>query len=321
MKQTAKPILYFLSCLIVILSVWLSTIYGGQPATEEAVPEAPEVQERLNQPKVEPTIVRDGRDVFIEMTAQVTDVEISKGVYYNAWTFNGTAPGPVLRVKEGDTIHFTLTNMDPEMPHSMDFHAVHAAPSRKFVDILPNEKGSFTYPANTPGVFMYHCGTSPILMHVGNGMYGMIIVEPSEGYPTDQEIDREFTIVQSEWYKEHDLDAFESGDPEYVVFNGDDFTLREQPLLAKAGEKIRIYVSNAGPNLVSSFHIVGTTMDRVYIDGNPRNIMYGLQTVLLPASGGAVVEFTVTEAGDYPILTHQLNDAAKGAAAILRVIP
>jgi len=225
------------------------------------------------------------------MTAQVTNVEIAKGVFYNAWTFNGTVPGPVLRVRQGDVLHFTLKNLDPYVPHSMDFHAVHAAPSKKFVDVMPNESGTFVYPANTPGVFMYHCGTKPVLAHIANGMYGMIIVEPQGGFPGDGDIDRAYTIVQSEWYKEHDFEAFLNGEPQYVVFNGSDFALKDKPLSAKPGDRIRLYVLNAGPNEVSSFHVVGTTFDRVYLDGNPKNTLYGLQTVMLPASGGAIVEF------------------------------
>ncbi|CAH1203883.1 Copper-containing nitrite reductase [Paenibacillus plantiphilus] len=303
--------------LAAVSILFLASCEGN--VTEQVQTEKVNSEQRINQPPVQPIITREGQAVHIEMTAQVTDVEISKGVFYNAWTFNGTVPGPILRVKEGDTIHFTLRNMDPEVPHSMDFHAVHAAPSKKFIDIMPGEQGTFSYPANTPGVFMYHCGTKPVLAHIANGMYGVIIVEPKDGYPSDKEIDREYTIVQSEWYKEKDFEDFMNGEPEYVVFNGNDFTLSEQPLLAKVGDTVRLYVNNVGPNEVSSFHIVGTIMDRVYIDGNPRNVLYGMQTVLLPASGGAIVEFTVTEEGDYPIVTHQFDHASKGAVAILRV--
>jgi nitrite reductase (NO-forming) len=281
---------------------------------EQAAP-APQ----LNQPPVEPVIRREGNDVYIEMTTQVTNVEISKGVIYNAWTFNGTVPGPVLRVKQGDMLHLKLTNMDPNLTHSMDFHAVHAAPSAKFIDVMPNETGTFSYPANNPGVFMYHCGTKPTLAHIANGMYGTIIVEPTNGYPTDAEIDRSYTLVQSEFYKEHDYTDMQDGEPSYVVFNGNDYSMVEKPLLAKVGDKVRFYINNAGPNEVSSFHIVGTMMDTVYLDGNPRNILYGMQTIMLPASGGAVAEVTVTEEGDYPIVTHQFNHASKGASAILRV--
>lgn len=309
-----------------ILAAMLALLFTGcAPANDVSQSEANKLQPqavevtRINQPPVEPIVTRDGDNVYIEMTAQVTDIEITKDVFYNAWTFNGTVPGPVLRVKEGDTIHFTLNNLDPDVPHSMDFHAVHAAPSKKFIDIMPNASGTFTYPANKPGVFMYHCGTNPVLTHIANGMYGVIIVEPIEGYPTDSEIDRAYTLVQSEWYKEHDYSEFLNGEPTYVVFNGDTYTLKEKPLLAKVGDKVRIYVNNVGPNEVSSFHVVGTIFDTVYVDGNPRNQLFGLQTVMLPASGGAVVEFTVTEEGDYPIVTHQFNHASKGAVAILRV--
>lgn len=275
--------------------------------------------EHVNTPPSEPIIRREGNVVNIEMTAQVTDLEISEGIIYNAWTFNGTSPGPVLRVQEGDLIRFTLKNLDPNLEHSMDFHAVHAAPSKKFINVMPHGSGTFEYPANNPGVFMYHCGTAPVLAHIANGMYGVIIVEPKDGYPTDDEIDREYTIVQSEWYKENDMDAFMNEEPEYVVFNGSDYALKDHPLLAKVGDKVRIYVNNVGPNEVSSFHVVGTLFDRVYLDGNPQNSLYGMQTVMLPASGGAVVELTVTEEGDYPIVTHQFNHATKGAVGTLRV--
>jgi nitrite reductase (NO-forming) len=275
--------------LTIIFALVLAGCSSAVETTKDK-PQASQETEKINQTPIEPVITRDGSDVYIEMTSQVTDVEISSGVFYNAWTFNGTVPGPVVRVKEGDTLHYTLKNLDPYIPHSMDFHAVHAAPSEKFIDIMPNEEGTFVYPANTPGVFMYHCGTKPVLAHIANGMYGVIIVEPKDGYPTDDEIDREYTIVQSEWYAENDFDAFLNAEPNYVVFNGDDFSLKEKPLLAKVGDKVRLYVNNVGPNEVSSFHVVGTVMDTVYIDGNPRNIMYGLQTVMLPASGGAVVD-------------------------------
>ncbi|PZD95592.1 nitrite reductase [Paenibacillus sambharensis] len=310
-----------LASVLMVIACAAALYAGSRP--EEVVadpkPGGQEEQEALSQPPVEPEIRREGNQVYITMTAQVTNVEISEGVIYNAWTFNGTVPGPVLRVKEGDMIHFTLRNLDPVMPHSMDFHAVHASPSSKFIDVHPGEDGTFVYPANSPGVFMYHCGTQPVLLHIANGMYGTIIVEPADGYPTDAEVDREYTIVQSEFYEENDYQKFLDDEPAYVVFNGDDFTLKEQPFTARVGDKVRFYVNNMGPNEVSSFHIVGTIMEDVYLDGNPRNRLYGMQTVMLPASGGAVVEVTVTEPGDYPIVTHQFNHAAKGAMAVLRV--
>lgn len=269
--------------------------------------------------------------VKVEMTAQVTDIEIDKGVKYKAWTFNGQVPGPLIVVNEGDTIEFTLKNHDPAVPHSMDFHAVHAAPSKKFVNIAPGRSKTFTYTASKPGVFMYHCGTEPVLQHIANGMHGVIIVKPRNGYPTDTRVDREFTLIQNEWYTQNNMEDMTEGQPDYVVFstkalkkgdrntNGTTYQLKEKPLKAKVGEKIRIYVLNAGPNHVSSFHVVGTLFDNVYLDGNPDNRLQGMQTVMLPASGGAVVEFTVKEAGTYSIVTHQFHHAQKGAVALLEV--
>lgn len=301
-------------------------------AKANAASQVIEPHKNLNQKPIPLNIERVGEhEVNIEMTAQITDIEITKGNMYKAWTFNGEAPGPVIVVNEGDIINFTLKNMDPSIPHSMDFHAVHASPSKDFVDIMPNESGSFTYPANNPGVFMYHCGTKPVLAHIANGMHGTIIVKPKNGYPTDSDIDREFVIVQNEWYKYNDLEDFTNGVPSNVVFsakalkdgdintNGTVGALVDTPLLAKVGDKVRIYINNVGPNEVSSFHVVGTVFDNVYIDGNPFNLMKGLQTVMLPASGGAVVEFTVTKEGSYPIVTHQFNHVTKGAVGILKV--
>lgn len=288
--------------------------------------------EHLNQKPVPIKINRIGEhEVNVEMTSQITDIELSEGDVYKAWTFNGEAPGPVVVVNEGDKINFKLTNMDPAIPHSMDFHAVHAAPSTDFANVMPDETGSFTYPANKPGVFMYHCGTKPVLGHIANGMHGMIIVKPKAGYPTDDQVDREYVVIQNEWYKYNDMEDMINGTPKYVVLstkalkegdpntNGTVGSMVDHPLLAKVGEKVRFYVLNVGPNEVSSFHVVGTIFDDIYLDGNPYNHMKGMQTVMLPASGGAVVEFTVTKEGSYPFVTHQFNHATKGAVGILKV--
>ncbi|AST00323.1 nitrite reductase [Geobacillus thermocatenulatus] len=305
---------------------------GTAATTQQPVANMLAAHKGVNQAPVPLKMEQIGpHDVRVEMTAQITDIEIDKGKTYKAWTFNGQAPGPLVVVNEGDVIHFTLKNMDPAIPHSMDFHAVHAAPSKDFVDVMPGKSGTFTYPANNPGVFMYHCGTKPVLQHIANGMHGVIIVKPKNGYPTDKEVDREYVLIQNEWYKYNDMNDFQNGVPSCVVFstkalkpgdpntNGDTFTLKEKPLLAKVGEKIRLFVNNVGPNEVSSFHVVGTVFDDVYLDGNPNNHLKGMQTVMLPASGGAVVEFTVTKPGTYPIVTHQFNDAQKGAVAMLKV--
>ncbi|MFD1038862.1 multicopper oxidase domain-containing protein [Virgibacillus byunsanensis] len=298
---------------------------------EERTNEVFKPHQGINQDPVPLEMERDGTDVYVKMTAQITDIEIEEGYDYKAWTFNGEAPGPLVVVNEGDTIHFTLDNIDPAVPHSMDFHAVHTAPNKGFADVAPNEEGTFSYQATKPGVFMYHCGTDPVLAHIANGMHGVIIVQPDEGYPTDDEVDKEYVVIQNEWYKYNDLDDMTNNVPSQVVFstkalhedqantNGTVTAVKNEPLLAKVGDKVRIYVNNVGPNEVSSFHVVGTIFDDVYIDGNPANHFEGMQTVMLPASGGAVVEFTVKEEGVYPFVTHQFNHATKGAVGYVKV--
>ncbi|WP_405102954.1 multicopper oxidase domain-containing protein [Oceanobacillus sp. FSL H7-0719] len=301
-------------------------------AAEKTETEIIKPHQDLNQEPVPLEMERDGTDVYVKMTSQITDIEIAPGELYKAWTFNGEAPGPVVVVNEGDTIHFTLDNLDPAIPHSMDFHAVHTAPDKGFADVEPNEEGTFSYKANSPGVFMYHCGTDPVLSHIANGMHGVIIVKPADGYPTDNEVDKEFVIIQNEWYKYNDLDDMTNGNPSQVVFssksfedgdqpntNGTTTALKDEPLQAKVGDKVRFYINNVGPNEVSSFHVIGTIMEDVYMDGHPANHLEGMQTVMLPASGGAVVEFTVTEAGTYPFVTHQFNHATIGAVGTIEV--
>ncbi|MHA6251769.1 multicopper oxidase domain-containing protein [Oceanobacillus sp. CAU 1775] len=301
----------------------------------------------LNQEPVPVKMERVGEnEVNIEMTTQITDIEIAPGIEYKTWNFNGEAPGPLLVVQEGDWINFTLHNLDPAIPHSMDFHAVHTDPTIGFADVKPNETGTFRFQASSPGVFMYHCATDPVLSHIANGMHGAIIVMPKDGYPTDNEVDREFVILQNEWYKYNDLTNMMNMPPRQVVFsaktleylddnefdgytfdgtnsNGTVTALTENDpdtvLYAKPGEKIRMYINNLGPNEVSSFHVIGSIMEDVYLDGNPYNHLEGMQTVMLPASGGAVVEFTLKEAGSYSFVTHQFDHVSKGAVGTIVV--
>lgn len=324
---------YLILASIISLALAGCSVGGKNNQDHVAISDAKKVtKQKINQKPTPIKLTKNGTDVYVEMTAQVTNINITKKLTYNAWTYNGEAPGPLVVVNEGDTIHFKLKNMDSTRSHSMDFHAVHAAPDKKFSEVNPNHEGNYTYTASNPGVFMYHCGSHPTLGHIANGMGGVIIVKPKNGYPTDSEVDKEFVIIQNEWYKEGDFQNMRDGEPSQVVFstkalkkgdqntNGDTFTLKEKPLTAKVGDKVRLYVDNVGPNHTSSFHVVGTVFDDVYIDGNPYNRMKGLQTVLLPASGGAVVEFTLKEEGTYSIVTHQFNDADKGAIAKIKAI-
>jgi nitrite reductase (NO-forming) len=263
-----------------------------------------------------------GSTVNVTLTVKELLVSIAPGVAYHAWTFNGTVPGPVLRVRQGQLVHFTLVN-DGSMPHSIDFHAAQTPWSVNYQPVAPGKSLSFTWRANYPGVFMYHCGAPVTIYHMVNGMYGAIIVDPASGWTPAQE----FVLVQSEFYTSQlpdgtytvDANKLNAGIPDYVVFNGYANQYKESPLVAKAGQRIRLFIVNAGPTLFSAFHVIGAIFSDTYVDGNPANHMVGNQTVMVPPGGGVAVELTVPEAGLYPFVTHSFVDVGKGAIGMLKV--
>lgn len=322
MKKSIKSTLLFTSVLLVFALVGCSgtdnspnnTVVNGDDNNQN------NEQEFIDQEKYPAEISRDGNVVNITMYTTQNKIEIAKDTYYQGWTFDGTVPGPVLRVKQGDKVHFTLVNKDPNMAHSIDFHAAQTAWNKNYIDIPPGESYTFDWEAKVPGIFMYHCGTAPVLAHIANGMYGAILVDPSDE-ETQFEKAREYVLVQSEFYKDaNDIDDMMNGQPRVVAFNGKAFKYsKENPLEAKPGELIRIYVVNAGPNNFSAFHIVGTIFDKVYFNGNPKNVNYGVQTVTIPPGGGYAVELRVPEEGLYPIVSHSFKDATKGATGFLKV--
>ena len=268
-------------------------------------------------------------------------IEIAPGVKFLAWTFGGTVPGPTLRARVGDRIRFSMTNRsDEEVPggvrlampmmHSIDFHAAMVSPQDKYRSIPPGQTISFEFRLNYPGVFMYHCGTPMILEHIASGMYGMVVVEPAGGYPTHA--DREYAVVQSEFYPQKDPDGrLVDNEPLYVldaakvrtkasvytVFNGRYNGMVDHPLPARPGERVRLFVLNVGPSNTSSFHVVGTIFDRVYLDGNPDNKLRGMQTVLLGSSSSAIVEFKIPEPGKYVMVDHHFSNASQGAIGLI----
>ncbi|MGH7355013.1 MAG: multicopper oxidase domain-containing protein, partial [Candidatus Rokuibacteriota bacterium] len=268
-------------------------------------------------------------------------IEIAPGVKFSAWTFADQVPGPTIRARVGDRIRFTMTNRSAEavpgvrltaapMMHSMDFHAAMVSPQDKYRSIAPGQTIEFEFTANYPGVFMYHCGTPMILEHIASGMYGAVVVEPRGGYPT--KADREYVIVQSEFYTKPDPDRRKAdgvplhvldGDrlrearPSYTVFNGVHNGMVKKPLPAKAGERVRLYVLNVGPSRSSSFHVVGTIFDRVWMEGNPDNQFRGMQTVLLGSSNSAIVEFMIPEDGAYIMVDHHFANASQGAIGLI----
>lgn len=254
---------------------------------------------------------------------------IADGVKYEGWTFGGTVPGPVLRVRQGDLVRVNVVN-NADMPHSIDFHAARIPANVAYRMIMPRDSVSFEFTARDPGVFMVHCGTPPITMHLMQGMYFAIIVDPKNGWGT--KADKEFVIVQSEFYvktgatvalAEPDLPAAMAKNASYVAFNGRAFQYKNTPLRVDVGDRVRIFVMNAGPTFTSDFHVVGAIFDRVYPDGNPAHALEGVQTYAVPAGGGAVFE-TVFDAkasgeGLYPFVTHSFPDAERGAVGIIQV--
>ena len=246
-------------------------------------------------------------------------VPIASGVTYDAWTFDDRVPGPVLRVTQGDTVDFTLVNRAP-MPHSLDFHAAEIAPDRAYRNLMPRDSIQYRFVARVPGAFMYHCGTAPVALHIANGMYGAIIVDPRQGRPPA----KEFVFVQSEFYTNVLPDSTRTIDwqkllslaPDYVVFNGREAVYAKYPIRVRVGEPLRMYVVNAGPNRFSAFHVVGAIFDRVYMDGSLAHPLEGVQTVTVPVGGGAIFEARLVEAGTYPFVSHAFADATKGAVGM-----
>ena len=266
-------------------------------------------------------------------------IEIANGVKYQGWTFGGTVPGPTLRVRVGDKVRVVVVNESP-MPHSIDFHAARIPANVAYRMIMPKDSVSFEFTARDAGAFMVHCGTPPVTMHLMQGMYLPIIVDPAGGWGT--KADKEFVLVQSEFYAKSakagdstkageeiitqmlpDWSAQQQKNASYVVFNGRAFQYKENALKVDVGDRVRFFVVNAGPNFDSDFHIVGAVFDRVYPDGNPRHALEGVQTYGVPAGGGAVFEavFKADASGEgiYPFVTHSFADAERGAVGLIQV--
>ena len=270
----------------------------------------------------------EGSGDFVEvaLNAEESTQTLAEDVVYGTWTFNGTAPGPVIRVQLGDTIRFTLTNSSTKnLAHSIDFHAAQTPWDQNYQPVAPGETLSFDWVARFPGVFMYHCGVPPVLHHISNGMYGAIIVEPpglapareyvltsSEFYPADQPVDGAF---------EGDVDRMESGDPTYVVFDGMFNRYLDAPLETRPNELTRLWVLNAGPTLTTAFHVIGALFDHVYADGNPTSSFNGLQTYNIAPGAGAMFELRIPDEGLYPFVTHSFAYTGRGAVGVIQVTP
>jgi len=281
-------------------------------------------------PNVPPPITRTKpATVVVEMEAKEYVGTIAEGKQYKFWSFNGTVPGPMIRVRVGDTVHIHLTNgKDSSESHNIDFHAVNGpGGGAGMLNTEPGETTGLSFKAINPGLYVYHCATaSPsIPAHIANGMYGMILVEPEGGLPP---VDKEFYVLQSDFYTKEGKDGVLEFDhkkgsaehPTYVVYNGMAGSLVKNPLTAKAGDKIRIFFGNAGPNLVSSWHIIGEIFDKVWTEGSLTTPpLENVQTTLVPAAGSSIAEFVVEVPGTYISVDHSIFRIEKGALGLLKV--
>jgi len=301
------------------VSLPLQSFAGTTAENAEALAEAHAAYEATLPP------VPAGDLVQVQMTLKDMVVEIAPGVRYNTWAFDGHgAPGPVVHVRQGQTVEMTLTN-GGAIPHSIDFHAARIAPNVAFKDVAPGESFTFRFTAGDPGVYMYHCGTKPVLAHIANGMYGAIVVDPATPLP---KADHEYVLVASEWYLSSDgveepasLDMAKARamEPDWTTFNGYANQYVTHPLTADPGETVRFYVVAAGPTLDTDFHVVGTIFDRAWVNGDMTQFQTGVQTVGVPAGGGAVFDVKIDEPGLYPFVSHAFAHVDLGQVGLLKI--
>jgi len=281
-------------------------------------------------PFVPPPISRDEpRKLVVDLEVIEQVKPIADGVDYLFWTFGGDVPGSFIRVRQGDTVEFHLKNHpDNKMPHNIDLHAVTGPGGGAASSFTaPGHVSQFSFKALNAGLYVYHCATAPVGMHVANGMYGLILVEPPGGLPP---VDREYYVMQGDFYtvgkyREKGLQPFDmqkaiEENATYVLFNGSEGALvGDKALTARAGERVRLFVGNGGPNLVSSFHVIGEIFDDVFPEGG-LNAQKNVQTTLIPAGGAAMVEFDVEVPGTYILVDHSIFRAFnKGALGMLKV--
>jgi nitrite reductase (NO-forming) len=297
---------------------------GPAPVTDvQADENAPKYVPR--NPKAPALLPGDTHDVDLVVEEKL--MTVAAGFGQAVWTFNGSIPGPVIRVKLGDTIRIHLKNpATSKLPHSVDFHSSMVAWNDEMTSINPGEEKLYEYKAEYAGVWMYHCGTTPALHHIANGMYGMMIVEPKGGL---EKVDQEFALVQSEWYLGAQGEpasltkaSAAAPAPDFVMFNGVANQYLDNPIQIATGKRVRVFVLDTGPSIDSSFHVVGTIFDRVIKEGVELKVGnaggYGSQAVDLSPAQGAMVEFTMAEDGLYPIVTHAFNFVGRGALGLFQ---
>ena len=317
------------------------TTASSTPSAPDVAPQTAEADVPVDQlpvidavmthaPEVPPPVNRDHAAlVKVKMETIEKTMKMADGVDYTYWTFNGDVPGQMIRVREGDTVEVEFSNNpNSTVPHNVDFHASTGNGGGAAATFTaPGRTSTFRWKALQSGLYIYHCAVAPVGMHIGNGMYGLVLVEPKEGLP---KVDKEFYIVQGDFYTKgkygepglqpFDMDKAIREDADYVVFNGHVGAIAgDNALKAKVGETVRMYVGNGGPNLVSSFHVIGEIFDKVYVEGG-KLINENVQSTVIPAGGAAMIEFKVDIPGSYTIVDHSIFRAFnKGALGQLKV--
>lgn len=331
-KTTSLKLIYLFFAAALLVGILTSC---EKAAAEKKEPEKMKVygesEAEMTAPPMVPRPVgkRPATKLIVNMEVIEKEMEMADGVTYNYWTFDGSVPGSFIRTRVGDEIEFHFKNHpDSKLPHNIDLHAVTGpGGGAESSYVAPGQQSTFTFKTINPGLYVYHCATAPVGMHIANGMYGLILVEPEGGLPP---VDREFYVMQGDFYTEGEngergLQAFDMNkavneDADYVVFNGKVGGLTgDNALHAKVGETVRLFVGNGGPNLVSSFHVIGEIFDKVYVEGGS-SINENVQTTLIPAGGAAIVEFKVEVPGNLVLVDHSIFRAFnKGALGILEV--
>jgi len=308
----------------------------GRPQAIPPVPTVdlaslPRIDAQLGVPPNAAPPTRRSSPAHVNVNIEVTEVtrEIADGAQYTFWTFGGTVPGPMIRIRRGDVVELHLQNHPRNsLPHNIDLHAV-TGPGGGAASTFaaPGQQAQFSFQALNAGVYVYHCATAPVGMHVANGMYGLIVVEPEEGYPT---VDHEYYIAQGDFYtsgpyrqpgaQTFDMQRAIDENPTYVLFNGRDNALTgDRALRSNVGETVRIFFGNGGPNLVSSFHVIGEIFDRVWHEGSSE-VATNIQTTLVPAGGASIVDFRTEVPGNLVIVDHSLfRTFHKGSLGLIRV--
>ncbi len=298
------------------------------PAPE--VVKGEEVAVLTDAPNVPPPLTRDHPTrVTVNLEVKEVNGRMADGVEYTFWTFGGKVPGKFIRIRENDEVEFHLQNHpSSKMPHNIDLHAVTGpggGAASSFTS--PGHESVFSFKAINPGLYVYHCATAPVGMHIANGMYGLILVEPRGGLP---KVDKEFYVMQSEFYTEgkygaaglqpFSMEKALTEIPDYVVFNGSVGAMAgDNAVNAKVGETVRLYVGNGGPNLVSSFHVIGEIFDTVYLEGG-YTASHNVQTTMVPAGGSAITEFKLDVPGTFILVDHSIFRAFnKGAIGMIKV--